>query len=102
MQGKRILLGVCGGIAAYKACELARELMRAGAEVQVVLTPAAAEFVTPLTFTALTGRQAWVAEFESLNECGTGVSPVSSSELGITGVDARATSYETSPYLHLV
>jgi phosphopantothenoylcysteine decarboxylase/phosphopantothenate--cysteine ligase len=63
VRGKRILLGVSGGIAAYRACELARLLIHAGAEVQVVLTPRAAQFVTPLTFTALTGRPALVDEY---------------------------------------
>jgi len=53
----RILLGVCGGVAAYKAAELTRELQRRGAEVQVVMTAGAEKFVTPLTFAALSGRQ---------------------------------------------
>jgi phosphopantothenoylcysteine decarboxylase / phosphopantothenate---cysteine ligase len=56
MQGKRILLGVTGGIAAYKAADLVRRLLERGAEVQVVMTPAAREFVGPLTFQALSGR----------------------------------------------
>jgi phosphopantothenoylcysteine decarboxylase / phosphopantothenate---cysteine ligase len=63
LGGKRILLGVTGGIAAYKACELARLLIREGANVQAVLTPRAAQFVTPLTFAALTGQAAPVEEF---------------------------------------
>ena len=53
----RVLLGVCGGVAAYKAAELTRELQRRGAEVQVVMTAGAERFVTPLTFAALSGRQ---------------------------------------------
>ncbi|WP_263410324.1 bifunctional phosphopantothenoylcysteine decarboxylase/phosphopantothenate--cysteine ligase CoaBC [Terriglobus tenax] len=53
----KVLLGVCGGIAAYKAAELLRELQRQGAEVQVVLTQGAEKFITPLTFAALSGRQ---------------------------------------------
>ncbi len=53
----RILLGVGGGIAAYKAAELARLLMQGGHEVQVVMTAAAEQFVRPLTFAALTGRK---------------------------------------------
>ena len=53
----KILLGVGGGIAAYKAAELARLLMQDGHEVQVVMTAAAEEFVRPLTFAALTGRK---------------------------------------------
>jgi phosphopantothenoylcysteine decarboxylase/phosphopantothenate--cysteine ligase len=53
---KKIILGVTGGIAAYKAAELCRLLVKAGAEVQVVMTAAAQQFVTPLTFQALSGR----------------------------------------------
>ncbi len=53
---KRILLGVTGGIAAYKVCTLASHLTQAGAQVDVVLTEAATRFVTPLTFQSLTGR----------------------------------------------
>jgi phosphopantothenoylcysteine decarboxylase/phosphopantothenate--cysteine ligase len=56
MQGKRILLGVTGGIAAYKSAELVRRLVEQGAQVQVVMTAAAREFVTPTTFQALSGR----------------------------------------------
>src|SRR6185369_11271912 len=52
----RVLLGVSGGIAAYKSAELTRRLRDAGAEVQVVLTENAARFVTPLTFQALSGH----------------------------------------------
>ena len=51
-----ILLGVCGGIAAYKACEVARLMIKAGAQVRVALTPAGEKFVTGLTFQALTGH----------------------------------------------
>jgi len=56
LQGKRIVLGVTGGVAAYKTCELARLLVKAGATVAVVMTEAAARFVAPLTFQALTGE----------------------------------------------
>jgi phosphopantothenoylcysteine decarboxylase/phosphopantothenate--cysteine ligase len=56
MQGKRILLGVTGGIAAYKSPDLVRRLREQGAEVQVVMTAAAREFVTPTTFQAVSGR----------------------------------------------
>jgi phosphopantothenoylcysteine decarboxylase / phosphopantothenate---cysteine ligase len=61
--GKRILLGVSGGIAAYKAAELARRLMERGARVKVVMTGAAQEFVGPLTFAALTGEKVSTAMF---------------------------------------
>jgi phosphopantothenoylcysteine decarboxylase/phosphopantothenate--cysteine ligase len=57
LAGARVLLGVSGGIAAYKAAELARELMRAGAEVQPILTSAGEAMVSRATFAALTGRQ---------------------------------------------
>jgi phosphopantothenoylcysteine decarboxylase / phosphopantothenate---cysteine ligase len=56
MQGKRILIGVTGGIAAYKSPDLVRRLRERGAEVQVVMTAAAAKFVTPTTFQAVSGR----------------------------------------------
>jgi phosphopantothenoylcysteine decarboxylase/phosphopantothenate--cysteine ligase len=57
--GKRILLGVTGSIAAYKAADLASKLAQAGALVDVILTPAAEKFVTPLTFQSVTGRRAY-------------------------------------------
>jgi phosphopantothenoylcysteine decarboxylase/phosphopantothenate--cysteine ligase len=56
LTNKRILLGVSGGIAAYKSADLTRRLMDAGADVQVVMTSGAQAFVTPLTFQALSGR----------------------------------------------
>ena len=60
LAGKRVLLGVTGGIAAYKAADLCSKLVQAGAEVDVILTDAAARFVTPLTFAALSNRPARV------------------------------------------
>lgn len=59
LAGKHIVLGVSGGIAAYKAAELARLLVRAGASVQVVMTRSATRFIAPLTFHALTGNPVW-------------------------------------------
>ena len=56
LSGKRIVLGITGGVAAYKAAVLTRELQRAGARVQVVMTEAATHFVGPATFQALTGQ----------------------------------------------
>lgn len=56
LAGRHVVLGVSGGIASYKACLLARRLTEAGASVEVVMTAAAAEFVRPVTFEALTGR----------------------------------------------
>ncbi len=58
LGGKRILLGVTGGIAAYKAADLCSRLVQAGAEVDVIMTEAASRFVAPLTFSALSGRPA--------------------------------------------
>ena len=55
LSQRRVILGITGGIAAYKAAELARSLSKAGAQVQVVMTDAAKAFVTPLTLQALTG-----------------------------------------------
>nr|WP_027717220.1 bifunctional phosphopantothenoylcysteine decarboxylase/phosphopantothenate--cysteine ligase CoaBC [Desulfovirgula thermocuniculi] len=65
LGGKRIILGVTGGIAAYKACELASALSRRGALVDVVMTRAAQEFVRPLTFAALTGRPVHTSLFHT-------------------------------------
>lgn len=56
LAGKKILLGVSGGIAAYKCADLTRRLIERGAQVQVVMTPAAKEFITPLTMQAVSGR----------------------------------------------
>lgn len=56
LTGKHVVLGVTGSIAAYKACQLIRLLVKAGAEVQAVLTPSAKEFITPLTLSTLTRR----------------------------------------------
>lgn len=56
LASKKIILGVTGGIAAYKAAELCRHLIKAGADVRVVMTAAAQQFVTPLTFQALSGK----------------------------------------------
>ena len=56
VRGRRIVVGVSGGIAAYKSAELVRRLRQAGAEVRVVMTPSAVEFITPLTLQALSGN----------------------------------------------
>lgn len=66
MQGRHIVLAVTGGIAAYKAAMLARLFVKAGAEVQVVMTPAAKEFITPLTLSTLTGKPV-ISEFFTAN-----------------------------------
>lgn len=70
LAGKRIVLGVTGGVAAYKACELARLLGKAGATVDVVLTEAGARFVAPLSFQALTGRPVHTALWEGPEQNG--------------------------------
>jgi phosphopantothenoylcysteine decarboxylase/phosphopantothenate--cysteine ligase len=63
LSGKKIILGVTGGIAAYKSCYLARELVQRGAEVRVVMTPSAIEFISPLTFSSLTKNKVIVNTF---------------------------------------
>ena len=60
LQGKTILLGVTGGIAAYKAAALASALVKQRANVEVVMTPHATQFIAPLTFEQLTGRRCMV------------------------------------------
>ena len=64
LKGKNIVLGITGSIAAYKACLIIRGLIRKGAEVQVVITPAGKEFITPITLSALTSKPV-VSEFFS-------------------------------------
>lgn len=64
LKGKKIVLGITGSIAAYKACYIIRGLVKAGAEVQVVITPAGKEFITPITLSALTQKPV-VSEFFS-------------------------------------
>src|SRR4051812_36043971 len=63
LRGKRIALGVSGGIAAYKAAEILRGLQRAGCAVRVAMTPRACEFITPLTFRALSGSHDIVDDY---------------------------------------
>lgn len=63
LEGKRIVLGVSGSIAAYKAADLTSRLVREGALVDVVLTPSAGRFISPLTFHSLTGRPVFVEMF---------------------------------------
>lgn len=62
LQGKKIILGITGSIAAYKACYIIRGLIKKGAEVQVVITPSGKEFITPITLSALTGKPV-ISEF---------------------------------------
>ena len=67
MRGKKIILGITGSIAAYKAAYLVRAFIKKGAEVQVVITPAGKEFITPVTLSALTGKPV-VSEFFTAND----------------------------------
>jgi phosphopantothenoylcysteine decarboxylase/phosphopantothenate--cysteine ligase len=84
LRDKRILLCVGGGIAAYKACEVARLLVKAGAELRVAMTPAAQQFVTPLTFQALTGRAPATSLFDAAQELAAGhIALADSAELAI-------------------
>ncbi len=66
LSGKHIVLGICGGIAAYKSVSLLRLFVKAGAEVQVVITPAGKEFITPVTLSALSQKPV-VSEFFTAN-----------------------------------
>lgn len=72
LSNKRILLGITGGIAAYKSAELARLFSKAGADVRVVMTPAAVEFITPLTLQALTGNKVHTQLLDADAESGMG------------------------------
>ena len=67
LDGKKIILGITGSIAAYKAAYLLRFLIKEGAEVQVVMTPAAKEFITPVTMSALSGKPV-ASEFFTAND----------------------------------
>jgi phosphopantothenoylcysteine decarboxylase/phosphopantothenate--cysteine ligase len=65
LTGKHIVLGLTGGVACYKAAELARALIKAGASVQVVMTEAARHFITPVTMQALTGKPVFTDQWDS-------------------------------------
>lgn len=80
IRGKNIVLGVTGGIAAYKACELVRALVKEGASVEVVMTRNAMEFVTPLTLQTLSGNKVATRPFD----------PVWESEIGHISLADRA------------
>jgi phosphopantothenoylcysteine decarboxylase/phosphopantothenate--cysteine ligase len=66
VKGKRILVGVAGGIAAYKTATVVSRLAQAGAEVTVLMTPSATHFVTALTFQALSGRPVYTSAWEHI------------------------------------
>lgn len=67
LRGKKIILGISGSIAAYKSCLIVRELVKKGAEVQIVITPSGKEFITPTTLSALTSKPV-ISEFFSSND----------------------------------
>lgn len=75
LKNKKILVGVTGGIAAYKTCYLVRELIKAGAEVKVVMTPVATKFVSPLTFSTLSKNEVavdlWTTDQSTSSDIGT-------------------------------
>src|SRR5699024_2461926 len=64
LQNKKVLLGVTGGIAVYKACDLASKLTQQGADVRVMMTAGATKFVSPLTFQALTRNDVYTDTFD--------------------------------------
>jgi phosphopantothenoylcysteine decarboxylase/phosphopantothenate--cysteine ligase len=92
LSGKRIVLGVTGGIAAYKAAELTRLLVKAGAAVDVVLTEAGAQFVGAATFQALSGRPVWTSLWD---EPGRGMAHIDLSR----GADAVLVAPATADFL---
>jgi phosphopantothenoylcysteine decarboxylase/phosphopantothenate--cysteine ligase len=67
LQGKKILLGLTASIAAYKTASIVRLLVREGAEVQVIMTPTAKEFITPVTLSALSGKPVHIDFFSGQN-----------------------------------
>ena len=88
-KAKRIVLGLTGGIAAYKAAELARLLMKQGVEVQVAMTEAACHFITPATMQALTGRPVLVNQWD---DAGNGMAHINPSRAADVIVIAPATA----------
>jgi phosphopantothenoylcysteine decarboxylase/phosphopantothenate--cysteine ligase len=68
LNNKTIILGITGGIAAYKAADLASKMTQSGAKVRVIMTQAALEFITPLTFESITGNAVVTDMFETQAE----------------------------------
>ncbi len=66
LKGRRILAGLCGGIACYKVCEVVSRLVQRGADVSVLMTPAATQFVGPLTLQALSGRPVYTSVWDHI------------------------------------
>jgi phosphopantothenoylcysteine decarboxylase/phosphopantothenate--cysteine ligase len=100
IENKRILVGVCGSIAAFKACELVRALVRQGAEVSVAMSGAATRFVGPTTFAALSGNQVMVQQFP--DDPGSGVPHVEIAEAFDLVVVAPATANILGKAAHAV
>ncbi len=90
LDGKTIVLGVTGGVAAYKAVDMASKLRQEGALVEVVMTPAAMEFVSPLSFRSVTGRPAVTDMFDTASEFS--VEHVALAEAADVGLIAPATA----------
>ena len=90
LQGRRIVVGVCGGIAAYKMCALVSRLVQDGAEVRVMMTPAGTQFIGPVSFRSLTGRPVAVDQWTDLAESGEHIALAQFAELMII---APATAY---------
>ena len=82
LQNRQILLGITGGIAAYKAADLARHLVRAGADVHVVMTESATRFVTPLTLEALTGNPVGTSLWDTTEGAEEGAREIHHTEAG--------------------
>jgi phosphopantothenoylcysteine decarboxylase / phosphopantothenate---cysteine ligase len=74
IAGKKILIGICGGIAAYKICYLVRELIKQGCEVKIMMTPAATQFITPLTLSTLSGNEVYINMFPESRDTNTNYS----------------------------
>jgi len=68
MKNKKILVGITGGIAAYKTCSLVNMFLKDGAEVKVIMTPGATNFVTPLTFQSLTNHPVYLDMWQTYNK----------------------------------
>lgn len=68
LDGYRVLVGVCGGIAAYKTCSVVSALAQRGADVTVAMTASASRFVTPLTFQALSGRPVFTSQWDQFDQ----------------------------------
>ncbi len=96
-QAKRIVLGLTGGIAAYKAAELARLLLKQGVEVQVAMTEAACHFITPATMQALTGRPVLVNQWDAITN---GMAHIDTSRAADAIVVAPATADFISKLAH--